>query len=196
ANGSALAGTRVGHTLEFDTDGSVSSINDGNPIVTENFNSAGIAINGADGTQDLSVNYEELTQYAAPFEMKKFDEDGATTGFLAKVDIDPQGTLLALYSNGENVPLGRIAMVRVANQQGLSQEGNTQWRVTQRSGTATWGEANQGSFGKIKSGVIEQSNIDMTQELVDLISAQRNFQANSRSLEVGNQMQQTILQIR
>ncbi|MGL4826164.1 MAG: flagellar hook protein FlgE [Vibrionaceae bacterium] len=196
ANGSALAGTRVGHTLEFDTDGSVSSINDGNPIVTENFNSAGIAVNGADGTQDLSVNYEELTQYAAPFEMKKFDEDGATTGFLAKVDIDPQGTLLALYSNGENVPLGRIAMVRVANQQGLSQEGNTQWRVTQRSGTATWGEANQGSFGKIKSGVIEQSNIDMTQELVDLISAQRNFQANSRSLEVGNQMQQTILQIR
>lgn len=103
---------------------------------------------------------------------------------------------MATYSNGENVALGRVAMVRVSNQQGMSQAGNTQWKVTQQSGEAVWGEAMLGAFGKIKSGTIEQSNIDMTQELVDLITAQRNFQANSRSLEVGNQMQQTILQIR
>ncbi len=92
--------------------------------------------------------------------------------------------------------LGRVAMVRVANQQGLAQVGNTQWDVTQDSGDPIFGEAMQGAFGQVKSGTIEQSNIDMTQELVDLITAQRNFQANSRALEVSNQMQQNILQIR
>ncbi|USH03165.1 flagellar hook protein FlgE [Grimontia kaedaensis] len=189
---------QVGHSIEFNSDGSVNTVNNGAPIQTVEFgpNGAGLEMNGADGAQALTINFEEPTQYASPFEMRKFTEDGATTGYLAKVDIDPKGTIMATYSNGENVALGRVAMVRVSNQQGLSQAGNTQWKVTQQSGEAIWGEAMQGAFGKVKSGTIEQSNIDMTQELVDLITAQRNFQANSRSLEVGNQMQQTILQIR
>lgn len=192
------ASGQVGHAVQFNSDGSVDSVNGGAPIQTVEFGpgGAGLEMNGADGTQSLTINFEEPTQYAAPFEMRKFSEDGATTGYLAKVDIDPKGTIMATYSNGENVALGRVAMVRVSNQQGLSQAGNTQWKVTQQSGEAVWGEAMQGAFGKVKSGTIEQSNIDMTQELVDLITAQRNFQANSRSLEVGNQMQQTILQIR
>ncbi|RXJ72897.1 flagellar hook protein FlgE [Veronia nyctiphanis] len=186
----------AGHTVSFNTDGSVNTVNSGNPVVTETFNSAGISMNGADDTQTLTVNYDEPTQYAAPFELRKFTEDGATTGYLAKVDIDTRGTIMASYSNGENVALGRVAMVRVPNEQGLSQTGSTQWKITTTSGDAVWGEGMQGAFGRIKSGTIEQSNIDMTQELVDLITAQRNFQANSRSLEVGNQMQQTILQLR
>lgn len=188
----------VGHSVSFNSDGSVDDINNGNAIVTEVFGAlgAGIEMNGANGDQSLTISFDEPTQYASPFEMRKFSEDGATTGYLAKVDIDPKGSIMATYSNGENVALGRVAMVRVSNQQGLSQAGNTQWKVTQQSGEAIWGEAMQGAVGKIKSGTIEQSNIDMTQELVDLITAQRNFQANSRSLEVGNQMQQTILQIR
>ncbi|PML78006.1 flagellar hook protein FlgE [Enterovibrio norvegicus] len=188
----------VGHSVEFNSDGSVNTVNAGQPIQTVEFgpNGAGLEMNGADGAQSLAIKFEEPTQYASPFEMRKFNEDGATTGYLAKVDIDPKGTIMATYSNGENVALGRVALVRVSNQQGMSQAGNTQWKVTQQSGDAVWGEAMQGAFGKVKSGTIEQSNIDMTQELVDLITAQRNFQANSRSLEVGNSMQQTILQIR
>ncbi|ATF08809.1 Flagellar hook protein FlgE [Candidatus Enterovibrio altilux] len=188
----------VGHSVEFNSDGSVSNLNGGQPLTTIALgaNGAGLEMNGADGTQALTINFNEPTQYASPFEMHKFNENGATTGYLAKVDIDPKGTIMATYSNGENIALGRVAMVRVSNQQGLSQAGNTQWKVTQQSGAAVWGEAMQGAFGQVKSGTIEQSNIDMTQELVDLITAQRNFQANSRALEVNNEMQQTILQIR
>ncbi|CAH0534133.1 Flagellar hook protein FlgE [Vibrio stylophorae] len=195
---SAGANGHLGHPLTFNPDGSVKSINGGKPIVTVPLGGTGakIDLNGADEKQTLTFNFDSPTQYAAPFEIRRFSEDGATTGYLSKVDIDPRGNVMATYSNGENVNLGRVAMVRVANDQGLSQIGGTQWKVSQESGEALWGEAAQGAFGKVKSGTLEQSNIDMTQELVDLITAQRNFQANSRSLEVGNQLQQTILQIR
>ncbi|KXI24130.1 flagellar hook protein FlgE [Photobacterium sanguinicancri] len=194
--GSTSATGHKGTVLDFNSDGSVKTINGGNPIVTDSFAAAGIQMNGGDDQQTLTFNYDEPTQYAAPFEVRRFNEDGATTGYLAKVDIDPKGSIVATYSNGENVTLGRVGMVRVPNEQGLVSKGGTQWVASQDSGAAIWGEATQGAFGAIKSGTLEQSNIDMTQELVDLITAQRNFQANSRALEVDNQLQQTILQIR
>jgi flagellar hook protein FlgE len=198
AGGDASSATgHVGHTLEFNHDGTPKVINAGQPIISEALGDASaMNLNGADPSQVLTMNFDTPTQYAAPFEMRRFNEDGATTGYLAKVDIDERGNIVGSYSNGQDVTLGRIATVRVANMQGLSQQGGTQWQANQKSGAAVWGEANQGSFGAIQSGTIEQSNIDMTQELVDLISAQRNFQANSRSLEVHNQLQQNILQIR
>ena len=115
---------------------------------------------------------------------------------MTKVDFDENGSVLGTYSNGQNIILGRLALVRVANDQGLDKKSGTQWDATQFSGHKIWGESNKGSFGGVSSGTLEQSNIDMTQELVDLITAQRNFQANSRSLEVHNQLQQNILQIR
>lgn len=186
----------IGHTMKFNTDGTLASLNSGNPIVTDPLGAAGIDMNGADDTQMISMKLDGATQFAAPFELTKFDEDGATTGFLTKLDFDENGTILGTYSNGENVSLGRVALVRVANEQGLDKKGGTQWDATQFSGAKIWGESNKGSYGTITNGTLEQSNIDMTQELVDLISAQRNFQANSRSLEVHNQTQQTILQIR
>jgi flagellar hook protein FlgE len=201
------ASGHVGHTMRFNNDGTLASLNGGNPIrsvalgasvgeggaAAEN---AGINLNGADPMQTLNFGLDASTQFAAPFELTKFDEDGATTGFLTKVDFDENGSVLGTYSNGENVTLGRVALVRVPNEQGLDKKGGTQWDSTQFSGDKIWGESNKGSFGTLNNGVLEQSNIDMTQELVDLISAQRNFQANLRSLEVHNQLQQNILQIR
>ncbi|WP_305464796.1 flagellar hook protein FlgE [Photobacterium leiognathi] len=166
-------------------------------IVMESFADALIDVGGADNTQSLTMNYDDPTQYASAFEVRKFEDvDGATTGYLSKVDIDPEGNILASYSNGKDVVVGRVALARVSNEQGLAQLGGTLWNTTQESGQAIWGDASQGSFGAIKSGTLEQSNIDMTQELVDLITAQRNFQASSRALDVNNQLQQNILQIR
>jgi flagellar hook protein FlgE len=188
----------VGHTMKFNNDGTLASLNNGQPMVTEGLGEGAnpIDMNGADPAQQLSFDLKNTTQFAAPFEMTKFDEDGATTGFLTKVDFDEKGNVLGTYSNGENVTLGRVALVRVANEQGLDKKGGTQWDSTTASGAKIWGESNKGSFGTIDNGTLEQSNIDMTQELVDLISAQRNFQANSRALDVHNQLQQNILQIR
>ncbi|PSB79200.1 flagellar hook protein FlgE [Photobacterium damselae subsp. damselae] len=193
ANGAAA---HKGYIMKFDTSGQLQA---GSPSVIDmvNFKKAGIDVGGADDSQALTMNYKEPTQYASPFEVRQFkDVDGATTGYLSKVDIDPDGNVLASYSNGKDRIVGRVAMARVSNEQGLSQLGGTLWNVTQESGDAVWGDASQGSFGSIKSGTLEQSNIDMTQELVDLITAQRNFQASSRALEVNNQLQQNILQIR
>lgn len=188
----------VGHSMRFNNDGTLASLNNGKPIVTEALGAGAnpIDLNGADVNQVLSFKLDTLTQFAAPFELTKFDQDGATTGFLTKVDFDENGSVLGTYSNGINTTLGRVALVRVANEQGLDKKGGTQWDATQFSGAKVWGESNKGSFGSVSNGSLEQSNIDMTQELVDLISAQRNFQANSRALEVHNGLQQNILQIR
>ena len=87
-------------------------------------------------------------------------------------------------------------MVSFANNQGLTQDGGTSWKESILSGEALAGEAGVGTYGTINSSALEQSNVNLTTELIDLISAQRNFQANSRSLEVDNQLNQTILQIR
>lgn len=197
--GDATAGNgQVGHTMRFNNDGTLASLNNGQPIVSEPLGGGAnpLNLNGADVNQTLSFGLDAATQFAAPFELTKFDEDGATTGFLTKIDFDENGSVMGTYSNGENVTLGRVGLVRVPNEQGLDKKGGTQWDSTQMSGGKIWGESNKGSFGTIKNGTLEQSNIDMTQELVDLISAQRNFQANSRALEVHNQLQQNILQIR
>lgn len=199
AGGDAASPTgHVGHTMRFNNDGTLASINSGNDVVTDALGVGpnAIDLNGADPNQTLSFNLDATTQFAAPFELTKMEQDGATTGFLTKVDFDENGSILGTYSNGQNVTLGRVALVRVPNEQGLDKKGGTQWDSTQFSGAKIWGESNKGSFGTISNGALEQSNIDMTQELVDLISAQRNFQANSRSLEVHNQLQQNILQIR
>ncbi|CAH1543118.1 Flagellar hook protein FlgE [Vibrio rotiferianus] len=202
ANGDATTpGGHVGHTMRFNNDGTLASLNNGQPITSVALgdpatNGSPVDLNGADPAQTLNFGLDSATQFAAPFELTKFDEDGATTGFLTKIDFDENGSVLGTYSNGENVTLGRVALVRVPNEQGLDKKGGTQWDSTQFSGDKIWGESNKGSFGTIDNGMLEQSNIDMTQELVDLISAQRNFQANSRALEVHNQLQQNILQIR
>jgi flagellar hook protein FlgE len=151
---------------------------------------------GADGSQTLTIKFNNPTQYASPFEVSQLIQDGITVGRLTNVGIGSDGLITASYSNGSTVPLARVALVRFANEQGLSQVGNTSWKASIDSGAALAGEANSGTFGSIRSSALEQSNVDLTTELVDLISAQRNFQANSRTLEVNNTLNQTILQIR
>ncbi|GIU36063.1 flagellar hook protein FlgE [Shewanella schlegeliana] len=151
---------------------------------------------GADGSQTLTLNFNNPTQYASPFEVTELTQDGTTVGRLTNVEVGADGLINASYSNGSTVPLARVALVSFANEQGLSQAGNTSWKASLDSGPALAGEANSGTFGSIRSSALEQSNVDLTTELVDLISAQRNFQANSRTLEVNNTLQQTVLQIR
>ncbi|MBS4686091.1 flagellar hook protein FlgE [Aeromonas sobria] len=157
---------------------------------------AGIITNGADPTQQVDINFGTVTQYASPFEVNKLTQDGSTVGRLTKVEITPDGIVSATYSNATTIKVAMVAMAKFANSQGLTQVGDTSWRQSLLSGDALPGTPNSGTFGTIKSSSLEQSNVDLTSELVDLITAQRNFQANSRSLEVNSSLQQTILQIR
>ena len=157
---------------------------------------AGIITNGADPTQTVEISLGTITQYASPFEVNKLSQDGSTVGRLTKVEITPDGIVSATYSNATTIKVAMVAMAKFANSQGLTQVGDTSWRQSLLSGDALPGTPNSGTFGTIKSSSLEQSNVDLTSELVDLITAQRNFQANSRSLEVNSSLQQTILQIR
>lgn len=187
----------TGYVMTFDANGQP-QYNSPKMIQMESFGDANIDLGGADPTQTLTMNYNYTTQYASAFEIRKFEDvNGATTGYLSKIDIDPDGFIIASYSNGKSPKVGQIALCRVANEQGLAQLGGSLWQATSESGAVEKkSDQNDSSFGNIKSGTLEQSNIDMTQELVDLISAQRNFQASSRALDVNNQLQQNILQIR
>lgn len=158
--------------------------------------------NGAQFTSPLTINFNDLastrfpTQYASKFEVGSLSQDGTTVGRLTSIDIDSAGKVMASYSNGDQTYLSQIAMVKFANPQGLTQAGNTSWKTSLRSGEPLAGEANSGTLGAINSSALENSNVNLTNELVDLIAAQRNFQANSRALEVNSTLQQTVLQIR
>ena len=166
---------------------------------------AGILTNGSDSTQTITTNFaldalsstiDEPTQYASAFEVTSLEQDGLAVGRLTGIDIDTDGLVRATYSNGTSEPIIRVALVRFANDQGLNQQSNTQWQESIDSGEALAGEATTGTFGDINSSALEQANVNLTTELIDLIIAQRNFQANSRALEINNQLNQTILNIR
>jgi flagellar hook protein FlgE len=195
-----------GDDLEFDSSGNfVPSVPPQTitlPAATLNNPLNGYLTNGAQFATDVVVNFRdasgvrEPTQYASTFDVTNLSQDGTTVGFLTGVDIDAFGRVLASYSNGDSAYLSQVAMVRFANVQGLKQVGNTSWKQSITSGEPIGGQANTGTFGAVNASSLEQSNVNLTTELVDLISAQRNFQANSRALEVNSTLQQTVLQIR
>ena len=198
-NGAGINGAQLTFTPsgDFDTQLPVT-------IQTAQLNAA-ILSNGADPTQQIIVDFNldgtgpnanEPTQFASNFEVTSLKQDGLAVGRLTGINIGTDGLVRATYSNGTEQPLARIALVSFANNQGLTQVGNTSWKESIVSGEALAGEAGAGTFGTINSSALEQSNVNLTTELIDLISAQRNFQANSRALEVDNQLNQTILQIR
>ncbi|MEM7421154.1 MAG: flagellar hook protein FlgE [Pseudomonadota bacterium] len=166
---------------------------------------ATILANGSDPSQQISIDFNldvngatpnEPTQFASAFEVTSLEQDGLPVGRLTGIDIGPDGLVRATFSNGTSEPIVRVALVRFSNEQGLTQESSTQWKESILSGEALAGEATTGTFGEINSSALEQANVNLTTELIDMIIAQRNFQANSRALEVNNSLNQTILNIR
>ena len=144
----------------------------------------------------LDMDYSASTQLATPFAVNNLNQDGFTSGRLDGLEIDATGLLRANYTNGQNKPLGKLVMANFNNQNGLKQIGNATYVETAVSGTPTVGEAGSEGFGSIQSGSLERSNVDITEELVNLITAQRNFQASSKAIETSTQLTQTIIQIR
>ena len=190
-------GTPAGAVLTFDTQGALTS-QAPNPIVTEQLGAggAGIINNGADGTQTFQIDFGTVTQYASAFEVNSLSQDGSTVGQLTKVNIGTNGLVQATYSNGTTIDLGMVAIAKFANPQGLTQIGDTSWKASLDSGEAVPSQAGVGTVGTVCSSSLESSNTNLSAQLVELIAAQRNYQANSRALEVNSTLQQTILQIR
>ncbi|OUR72923.1 flagellar hook protein FlgE [Methylophaga sp. 41_12_T18] len=151
---------------------------------------------GATVPQGITMSLVGTTQNSGGFSVVAGTQDGFATGRLSGLDISDDGLVRATYTNGQSTPLGKIALANFANPQGLKQIGNTAWEETLDSGGVLAGEAGTGSFGLIQSGALESSNIDLTAELVGLITAQRNFQANSKAIETNNAITQTIINLR
>lgn len=186
------AATAAPTTLTFNTSGVLTA-----PVPAEiTTNALNMFTNGSDPTQTVTLKYASLTQYASPFQVDQMSGDGSTVGQLTNVSTNESGVVAATYSNGTTTKLGMIALAKFSNPQGLTQVGDTSWKASLDSGEATPGVPNTGTFGGIKNSALEASNTDLSKELVNLIAAQRNYQANSRALEVNSQLQDNILQIR
>lgn len=122
--------------------------------------------------------------------------NSTTAARLSDVSIDAEGLISAAFSDGTTEPLGRIAMANFSNASGLRQQGDGRWSVTAESGAAVTGIPNADGFGRIQTGALERANVDLTEELVALIAAQRNFQANAKAIETANSMTQTVTNMR
>ena len=144
----------------------------------------------------LDIDYSAASQLATPFVVNNLEQNGFTSGRLDGLSIDATGLLRANYTNGQNKPLGKLVLANFNNQNGLKQVGNATFVETSESGGPIVGEAGTEGFGSIQSGALERSNVDITEELVNLITAQRNFQAAAKAIETSTQLTQTIIQIR
>ncbi len=145
---------------------------------------------------NLALNVSKTTQYGSNFGVTSVSQDGFTTGRLIGINVDSTGVVQARFTNGRSTPLGQIAIANFANPQGLQALGGTSWSETFASGQPLNGQAGNSGFGLIQSGALEQSNVDITAQLVNMITAQRNFQANAQMIATQDQIQQAVINIR
>jgi len=151
---------------------------------------------GSSGPQTVTLGLAGSTSLSSQFSVGSRTQDGKASGQLSGVTVDENGIITASYSNGDAKKLGKVALANFNNPAGLRQLGTSYWAATGVSGSATMGAANENGFGNLMSGTLEGSNVDVTEELVALIAAQRNFQANSKALDTQNQVSQTIFNLR
>ncbi len=149
----------------------------------------------ADPTTSITLDITNTTQFASASIVKASQQDGFTKGDLVGVTFNGDGEMVASFSNGQNTSLGVVAIATFENQSGLQPSGDTEWTATLTSGDAIVNPPGTGLNGTLQSAALEQSNVDLSTELVNLIEAQRNFQANSKTLETMNTVTQNILQI-
>ncbi|WP_020146205.1 flagellar hook protein FlgE [Thioalkalivibrio sp. ALJ15] len=174
--------------LVFDGSGQLTSDSE------EIFNFEGLS-NGADDLS-IAVDFAGTTQYGGDFSVNDLGQNGFASGRLTGVDIDSSGAVFARFTNGQSAVLGQVAMARFNNPQGLEQLGNNLWAETFAAGDRTLGAPGTSNLGEIQAGALEASNVDIAQELVNLITAQRNFQANAQTISTADQVTQTIINIR
>lgn len=147
-------------------------------------------------SSNFIMDFNGTTQFGSEFSVNDVDQDGFTTGRLSGLSIDDSGVIFARFTNGESSVLGQIALADFPNQEGLQPSGGTTWVQNFRSGEPRVAAANTGALGTIQSGALEESNVDISAELVNLILAQRNFQASAKTIETADAVTQTIINLR
>ncbi|MFK7912686.1 MAG: flagellar hook-basal body complex protein [Pseudomonadales bacterium] len=144
---------------------------------------------------NFEIRLSDSTQYGSEFTVAQLDQDGYTTGEISGLSIDDNGIISARFTNDQNQVLGQIAIADFDNVQGLAAVGDTAWVESNESGEPVIAAPGSGSLGLITSGALEDSNVDLSEQLVQLIIAQRNFQANARTISTSDEITQTIINI-
>jgi flagellar hook-basal body protein len=175
--------------LTFDTSGNLVS-----PSVPIAFKPNTIGETGA--TLEFSIDYEGSTQYSSGFAVLAQSQNGRPEGDLIGLNIGDDGLVSANYSNGTQKNLAKIILANFTAPTGLRQLGDSSYLATSQSGVATLGEAGTAGFGTVRAGARERANVDLTQELIELITSQRNFQANAKAIETNNTLTQAIINLR
>lgn len=184
----SLAGAAVG-SLVFDASGQLTSGSPFNMTLTP-------AAPSIVPPFVVSVDMSNTTQYGARFAVSDLTQDGYPPGELVGVKIEESGVIMARYSNGETQAAGMFAMANFRNVQGLAPTGNGNWIETQASGQPIQGSAGVGRFGVLRAGALEDSNVDLTAELVNMMTAQRAYQANAQTIKTQDQVLQTLVNLR
>ena len=177
--------------LEFATNGTITTPAAPATITVPSFN-----LGNGSADINITLDFADTTQYGAAFTVNSLVQDGFTTGRLAGIDIADTGIVTARFTNGQARTLGQLALANFSNPQGLRQLGDTSWAETFESGAALVGTPGTGSLGLVQSGALEGSNVDLTEQLVNMITSQRNFQANAQVITTADTITQTIINIR
>ncbi len=188
----ALDGVQVGvtptGTLSFDTSGALPT--------TAPFAISVPLTNGATTPLVLNLDFNESTQFGSAFGVNALSQDGYTTGRLSTFGIEANGDLFGRYSNGQSTLLGQVVLANFANPQGLVPLGASGWAESAASGAPAVGTPGTGSLGALQEAAVEESTVDITAELVAMITAQRLYQANAQSIKTQDSVLQTIVNLR
>jgi len=176
--------------LNFNADGSLNTTTSTVPPLTLS------SPNDPTRTFTASLDLSRMTQVNARFAVSDLTQDGYTAGQLTGIKIEDTGVITATYSNGQTQAAGQVALVSFRNAQGLAPSGSGYWVETASSGQPVRGAPGEGTFGQLRSGALEESNVDLTAELVNMMSTQRAYQANAQTIKTQDQVMSTLINLR
>lgn len=192
-NDQAIADTGEKLQLLYPNDGT-------DPRAPEQFPNGAYAIGDTANPQAegrlATLDLNNSTQYGVKYSVNDMTQDGFTTGRLAGIDIDETGRVFARFTNGQSQILSQVALANFTNPQGLAQLGSNNWAETYAAGDPVYGAPATGDLGQIEAGSLETSNVDLAEELVDLITGQRNYQANAKTIQTADAITQTLINLR
>lgn len=192
-----VTATPIG-TAVFDTSGKLTGVTGNAPATAAGtaltFNVAGSG--GSSTPFPVAFDLGGMTQFGTKFAVSNLKQDGYTAGVMTGVNVSKDGSIVATYSNGVTRTEAQLALAAFTNTQGLASVGDNKWVATADSGPALNGSAQSGTFGSLQAGALEESNVDLTAELVNMMTAQRSYQANAQTIKTQDQVFSTLVNLR
>jgi flagellar hook protein FlgE len=190
ADGAAVGAGALG-TINFQSDGSIDTATTTLPMALSI-----TTTNGSTTPLAIDLDFTGTTQFGSATTVNEITQDGYASGKITGFTVGQDGVILGRYSNGKTLAQGQIALASFVNPQGLAPMGGNLWAESSGSGQPLVGSPASGSLGVLQGGALEESNVDLTAELVNMITAQRVYQANAQTIKTQDSMMQTLVNLR